>query len=333
MITVMFFDETKVFLKAGNGGDGCMSFLRQKYMPKGGPNGGNGGKGGDLILQADENVADLRNYHFKKHWKAKNGEPGRGSDQNGRGGDPCILKVPMGTEVREMDSGELICELLDHEQEVLLLEGGKGGRGNATFKSSINQTPRQFTEGKIGMEGEYKFTLKTIADIGLVGFPNAGKSTLLNVMSNATPKIDSYPFTTLVPTVGVIDYPDDFKTVTMADVPGLIEGAAENRGLGHRFLRHVERCRLILFLLDLAGTDGRSPVDDFLHLHKELEDYDERLIQKDFIIVGNKIDEESGQKNLDHFRTRFPDKEIFPISAILEDGLDELRDHLLAHFS
>ena len=171
----MFFDETKVFLKAGNGGDGCMSFLRQKYMPKGGPNGGNGGKGGDLILQADENVADLRNYHFKKHWKAKNGEPGRGSDQNGRGGDPCILKVPMGTEVREMDSGELICELLDHEQEVLLLEGGKGGRGNATFKSSINQTPRQFTEGKMGMEGEYKFTLKTIADIGLVGFPNAGK--------------------------------------------------------------------------------------------------------------------------------------------------------------
>ena len=165
-----------------------MSFLRQKYMPKGGPNGGNGGKGGDLLLQADENVADLRNYHFKKHWKAKNGEPGRGSDQNGKSGETCILKVPMGTEVREIESGELICELLDHEQEVLLLEGGKGGRGNATFKSSINQTPRQFTEGKLGMEGEYKFTLKTIADIGLVGFPNAGKSTLLNVMSNASPK-------------------------------------------------------------------------------------------------------------------------------------------------
>ena len=288
----MFFDETKVFLKAGNGGDGCMSFLRQKYMPKGGPNGGNGGKGGDLILQADENVADLRNYHFKKHWKAKNGEPGRGSDQNGRGGDPCILKVPMGTEVRELDSGELICELLDHEQEVLLLEGGKGGRGNATFKSSINQTPRQFTEGKIGMEGEYRFTLKTIADIGLVGFPNAGKSTLLNVMSNATPKIDSYPFTTLVPTVGVIDYPDDFKTLTMADVPGLIEGAAENRGLGHRFLRHVERCKLLLFLLDLAATDGRNPCDDFEHLQKELLEYDPALAEKPFLVVGNKIDEE-----------------------------------------
>ena len=329
----MFFDETKVFLKAGKGGDGCMSFLRQKYMPNGGPNGGNGGRGGEIILLADENVSDLRTFHFKSQWKAKNGEPGRGSDQNGRGGEACILKVPLGTEVRDLNSGEIICELLNHEQEILLLEGGKGGRGNATFKSSINQTPRQFTEGKPGMEGEYVFTLKTIADVGLVGFPNAGKSTLLNVLSNATPRIDSYPFTTLVPTVGVIDYPEDFKTVTMADVPGLIEGAAENRGLGHRFLRHVERCRLILFLLDLAGSDGRSPVDDFLHLQKELNDYDEKLIEKDFIIVGNKIDEDEGRKNLDLFRKRFPQNEIFPISAILEEGLDELRSHLLSHFS
>jgi len=329
----MFFDETKVFLKAGNGGDGCMSFLRQKYMPKGGPNGGNGGKGGDLILQADENVADLRNYHFKKHWKAKNGEPGRGSDQNGRGGDPCILKVPMGTEVRELDSGELICELLDHEQEVLLLEGGKGGRGNATFKSSINQTPRQFTEGKIGMEGEYRFTLKTIADIGLVGFPNAGKSTLLNVMSNATPKIDSYPFTTLVPTVGVIDYPDDFKTLTMADVPGLIEGAAENRGLGHRFLRHVERCKLLLFLLDLAATDGRNPCDDFEHLQKELLEYDPALAEKPFLVVGNKIDEEEADQYVKEFKKRFPKISILPISALLDDGLSELKKRLLEKLS
>ena len=329
----MFFDETKVFLKAGNGGDGCMSFLRQKYMPKGGPNGGNGGKGGDLILQADENVADLRNYHFKKHWKAKNGEPGRGSDQNGRGGDPCILKVPMGTEVREMDSGELICELLDHEQEVLLLEGGKGGRGNATFKSSINQTPRQFTEGKIGMEGEYKFTLKTIADIGLVGFPNAGKSTLLNVMSNATPKIDSYPFTTLVPTVGVIDYPDDFTTLTMADVPGLIEGAAENRGLGHRFLRHVERCKLLLFLLDLAATDGRNPCDDFEHLRKELVEYDPALGEKPFLVVGNKIDEENADQYVEEFKKRFPQIQLLSISALLDDGLPELKKRLLKKLS
>ena len=329
----MFFDETKVILKAGNGGDGCMSFLRQKYMPNGGPNGGNGGRGGEVILQADENVSDLRTFHFKKQWKAKNGEPGRGSDQNGRGGDPIILKVPLGTEVRDLDTGEIICELLEHEQEILLLEGGKGGRGNATFKSSINQTPRQFTEGKPGMEGEFVFTLKTIADVGLVGFPNAGKSTLLNVLSNATPRIDSYPFTTLVPTVGVIDYPEDFRTVTMADVPGLIEGAAENKGLGHRFLRHVERCRLILFLLDLAGTDGRTPIDDFLHLQKELQDYDERLVAKDFLVVGNKIDEEESTQNLELFRKRFPEIKILPISAILEDGLKELKAHLLSHFS
>jgi len=329
----MFYDETKVFLKAGNGGDGCMSFLRQKYMPNGGPNGGNGGKGGDLILQADENVADLRNYHFKKHWKAKNGEPGRGSDQNGKGGDTCILKVPMGTEVREIESGELICELLDHEQEVLLLEGGKGGRGNATFKSSINQTPRQFTEGKMGMEGEYKFTLKTIADIGLVGFPNAGKSTLLNVMSNASPKIDSYPFTTLVPTVGVIEYPDNFKTLTMADVPGLIEGAAENRGLGHRFLRHVERCKLLLFLLDLAATDERNPCDDFEHLRKELVEYDPKLGEKPFVVVGNKIDEENAAQYVNEFQKRFPEIELFAISALLEDGLPHLKKKLLENLS
>jgi GTP-binding protein len=325
----MFYDETKVFLKAGNGGDGCMSFLRQKYMPNGGPNGGNGGKGGDLILLADENVSDLRNYHFKKHWKAKNGDPGRGSDQNGRGGEPCVLKVPLGTEVRDMDSGELVCELLDHKQEILLLEGGKGGRGNTTFKSSINQTPRQFTEGKLGEEVEYKFTLKTIADIGLVGFPNAGKSTLLNILSNATPKIDSYPFTTLVPTVGVIDYKEDYKTLTMADVPGLIEGAAENRGLGHRFLRHVERCRLLLFLLDLAGTDGRNPCDDFEHLRKELLEYDPELDAKPFLVVGNKIDEDPANAYIAEFKKRFSEIELYPISALLEDGLPTLKDKLL----
>ena len=306
-----------------------MSFLRQKYMPKGGPNGGNGGTGGEVILCADENVSDLRTYHFKKQWKAKNGEPGRGSDQNGKGGEACVLKVPLGTEVRDLHSGEIICELLKHEQEILLLEGGKGGRGNATFKSSINQTPRQFTEGKPGDEGEFVFTLKTIADVGLVGFPNAGKSTLLNVLSNATPKIDSYPFTTLVPTVGVIEYPDDFKTITMADVPGLIEGAAQNRGLGHRFLRHVERCRLLLFLLDLSGVDDRHPVEDFEHLQKELHDYDPRLSEKPFLVVGNKIDEEHSINNLDDFKRSFPDVDVLCISAVLEEGLDELKSNLL----
>ena len=325
----MFYDETKVYLKAGDGGHGCMSFLRQKYMPAGGPDGGNGGRGGNVVLQADENVSDLRAFHFKKHWKAKNGQPGRGTDQNGRMGEGCLLKLPLGTQVRVSDEDDLFCELLAHGEEIVLLEGGKGGRGNATFKSSVNQTPRQTTEGKPGEDGDFVFTLKTIADVGLVGFPNAGKSTLLNVLSNASPKVDSYPFTTLVPSVGVVDYPDDFRSITMADVPGLIEGAAENRGLGHRFLRHVERCKLLLFLLDMAATDGRDPCDDFEHLRQELEGYDPEVAAKPFLVVGNKNDEEVAPENLARFKKRFPDIEPLSISAVLEDGLDEVRAELL----
>ena len=329
----MFYDETKVFLKAGDGGDGCMSFLRQKYMPNGGPNGGNGGRGGNILLQADENVADLRAYHFKKHWKARNGEPGRGSDQNGKGGESCLLKLPLGTEIRIEGQEEIFCELLTHGEELVLLEGGKGGRGNATFKSSVNQTPRQTTEGKPGLEENYIFTLKTIADVGLVGFPNAGKSTLLNMLSNATPKIASYPFTTLVPTVGVVDYPEEYRSITMADVPGLIEGAAENRGLGHRFLRHVERCHLLVFLIDLAATDGREPWEDFFHLRQELEDYDPKVAEKPFLLVGNKIDEKNAAENFKLCQKKFPEIPVLAISAILEEGLDKLRASMLEKIS
>ncbi len=329
----MFYDETKVYLKAGDGGDGCMSFLRQKYMPEGGPNGGNGGKGGDVLLLADENISDLRAFHFKKHWKAKNGEPGRGSDQNGKGGESCLLKLPLGTEVRIDGEEEIVCELLTHGEKILLLEGGKGGRGNTTFKSSVNQTPRQTTEGKDGCDENYVFTLKTIADVGLVGFPNAGKSTLLNALSNATPKIASYPFTTLVPTVGMIDYPEEYRTISMADVPGLIEGAAENRGLGHRFLRHIERCNLLIFLIDLSAVDGREPWDDFIHLRQELEDYDSKVAQKPFLLVGNKIDEENASQNLELARKKFPEIQLIPISAILENGLDQLRAKILKELS
>ncbi len=329
----MFYDETKVYLKAGDGGDGCMSFLRQKYMPEGGPNGGNGGSGGDVLLQADENVSDLRAFHFKKHWKAKNGEPGRGSDQNGKGGETCLLKLPLGTEIRLDGEDEILCELLKHGEEILILEGAKGGRGNATFKSSVNQTPRQTTEGKPGPEENYIFTLKTIADVGLVGFPNAGKSTLLNVLSNATPKIASYPFTTLVPTVGIINYPEEYRTISMADVPGLIEGAAENRGLGHRFLRHVERCNLLVFLIDLSAADGREPWEDFVHLRQELEDYDPQVAQKPFLLVGNKMDEENAPQNLKLCKSKFPDIEVLAISAILEEGLSNLRQKMLEQIS
>ena len=325
----MFYDRAKVKFKAGNGGHGCVSFRRLKYVPKGGPNGGNGGKGGDLRLLADENVSDLRDYHFKPGWKAKNGAPGEGSDKNGGAGEDCVLKVPLGTVVQALDSDEIVCELTEHGQEIVLLEGGKGGRGNATFKSSVNQTPRQFTEGKPGEEGEYVLTLKTIADVGLVGFPNAGKSTLLTVLSNATPKVDAYPFTTLFPTVGIIEYPEEYDRITMADVPGLIEGAAENRGLGHRFLRHVERCRLLLFLLDLAAIDERDPLEDFVRLRSELEQYDPEVAAKPALVVGKKIDEPTSAENLARFRAAHPDLPILPISAILEDGLPELKAELL----
>ena len=209
-----------------------------------------------------------------------------------------------------------------------MLEGGRGGRGNATFKSSVNQTPRQFTDGDPGQEGDYVFILKTIADVGLVGFPNAGKSTLLNTLSNASVKVDSYPFTTLFPTVGVVEYPEDYDRITMADVPGLIEGAAENRGLGHRFLRHVERCKIILILLDLASTDERDPLDDFLQLRTELDNYDPEVASKSFVVAGNKMDEPASAENLERFRKAHPEIPIYPISAILEEGLPELKADL-----
>jgi len=324
----MFYDQTKVILKAGKGGHGCVSFLRQKYIPNGGPNGGSGGKGGDIRILADVNVGDLRAFYFNPQWKAKNGGPGRGSDQNGKGGDDCIIKVPLGTVVQVRDSDEIVCELLEPDQEIMLLEGGRGGRGNATFKSSVNQTPRQFTDGDPGQEGDYVFILKTIADVGLVGFPNAGKSTLLNTLSNASVKVDSYPFTTLFPTVGVVEYPEDYDRITMADVPGLIEGAAENRGLGHRFLRHVERCKIILILLDLASTDERDPLEDFLQLRTELDNYDPEVAAKSFLVAGNKMDEPASAENLERFRTAYPEIPIYPISAILEEGLPELKEDL-----
>ena len=324
----MFYDQTKVILKAGKGGHGCVSFLRQKYMPNGGPNGGSGGKGGDLRIVADVNVGDLRAFHFNPQWKAKNGEPGRGGDQNGKGGEDCVIKVPPGTVVQLRDSDEIVCELLEPDQEIMLLEGGRGGRGNATFKSSVNQTPRQFTDGDPGQEGDYVFILKTIADVGLVGFPNAGKSTLLNTLSNASVKVDSYPFTTLFPTVGVVEYPEDYDRISMADVPGLIEGAAENRGLGHRFLRHVERCKIILILLDLASTDERDPLDDFLQLRTELDNYDPEVASKSFVVAGNKMDEPASAENLERFRKAHPEIPIYPISAILEEGLPDLKADL-----
>lgn len=324
----MFYDEVKVNLKAGDGGDGCFSFRRLKYEPKGGPDGGNGGRGGNVYIIGDTNVADLTDYYFKPGWKARNGEPGRGNDQHGAKGAHITLRLPVGTIVVDRETEEQVAEVMEHGDEVLLLEGGEGGKGNIQFKSSTNQAPRQFTLGKDGERGDFKFIIKTIADVGLIGFPNAGKSTLLNMVTNAHPKTGAYPFTTMFPTVGVLEYPDDYERITVADIPGLIEGASENRGLGHRFLKHVERCKVLLMMIDMQGTDGREPIADYRVLMNELKLYMPGLVRKPLLVCANKMDEPDAPENLKIFESKVKEA-VYPISCVSDEGFDALKAALL----
>lgn len=324
----MFYDEVNVTLKAGKGGDGCFSFRRAKYEPKGGPDGGDGGRGGNVYIVGDTNVADLTDYHFKPGWNAKNGETGRGSDQHGAKGKHLTLRLPIGTIVVDRDTGEAVAEVIEHGEEVLLLEGGEGGKGNAQFKSSTNQAPRQFTLGKPGEDGDFRLIIKTIADVGLIGYPNAGKSTLLNMLTNAHPKTGDYPFTTIFPTVGVLEYPEQYERITLADIPGLIEGASENKGLGHRFLKHVERCKVLLMMLDMQGTDGREPLADYRVLQKELKLYMPGLVRKPVLICANKMDEPEAAKHLAAFRKKVKEP-IFPVSCVSDEGFEALKETLL----
>lgn len=324
----MFYDEVNVNFKAGDGGDGCVSFRRGKYEPKGGPDGGNGGCGGAVYIVADTNVADLTDYHFKPNWKAKNGQPGRGSQQHGANGADIVLKVPEGTVIMDRSTDMFVAEVLVHGEPLLLLNGGQGGKGNEVFKSSTNQTPRQYTLGKPGEEGDFRLIVKTIADVGLVGFPNAGKSTLLNIITKAHPKTGSYPFTTLFPTVGVLEYPDQYERITLADIPGLIEGASENRGLGHRFLKHVERCKVLLILLDMEGTDGREPLADHRILLNELKLYKPALLKKPIFVAANKMDEPNASNNLKVLEKKLS-QQIYPISCVSDEGIDTLKEVLL----
>lgn len=325
----MFVDEITVHLRAGNGGHGCLSFRREKYIPRGGPDGGDGGRGGDVVLLCDENESDLTKYRFQPHWKAGTGHPGASRNKHGADGEPCVLHVPPGIQVIDPETDEIVAELTENGSRVTLLNGGKGGLGNLTFKSSVNQAPRKATPGREGEERSYRFVLKTIADVGLVGFPNAGKSSLTNRITHAHPKTAPYPFTTLHVNVGIIEYPT-FERVILADIPGLIEGAHENKGLGHRFLRHIERCRLLLFIIDMAGSEGRDPLKDYKHLLNELEQYSPVLLSKPRLIAANKMDLPEAEANLKAFVKKVKGAEVVPISCADASGLEALKDRLLA---
>jgi len=323
----MFIDEAKVILKSGDGGHGCVSFRREKFIPKGGPDGGNGGKGGDIVLLCDRNEGDLQAYRWQPHRSARNGTPGMGRQCAGPDGTDLIMPVPPGTQVLEEGTGRLVAELTEHGDRVVLLAGGKGGLGNMNFKSSVNQAPRRTTPGYPGEKGEFRLVLKTIADIGLVGYPNAGKSTLTNLLTAARPKTAPYPFTTLHVNVGVIEYADRFDRIVMADIPGLIEGAHDNRGLGHQFLRHIERCTLLVFIIDMAGSENRKPWDDFKVLERELRLYSQVLAGKPRVIVANKLDLPDAPKYLKEFQARVKER-VIPISCFSGDGLEDLRTQL-----
>ncbi|MDB5807157.1 MAG: GTP-binding protein [Betaproteobacteria bacterium] len=322
-----FIDEATIQIRAGDGGRGMASFRREKYVPEGGPDGGDGGRGGSIIAIADRNINTLIDFRFARIHKAKNGEPGRGADQYGRGAEDIVLRMPVGTMITELESGAVVADLARDGQEIVLAKGGQGGLGNIHFKSSTNRAPRQYTMGEEGEEKELKLELKVLADVGLLGMPNAGKSTFISAVSNARPKIADYPFTTLHPNLGVVRVSHE-KSFVIADIPGLIEGAAEGAGLGIQFLRHLQRTRLLLHIVDLAPFDNIDPVKEAKAIVKELKKYDESLFEKPRWLVLNKLDmvpEEERKKRVKDFIKRFGWKgPVFEISALTREGCDDL---------
>ena len=380
----MFVDEVKIYARAGHGGKGCVAFHREAFVPKGGPSGGNGGRGGSVILQADHDLNNLIAQYYQPRLVAPDGEHGLGKGMDGHAGKDLIVKVPCGTLVWQLtgsagilpatateknfegeeekpkfatsarkrplirsasgalaqeidlskeaasgksastDKGELIADLTQHGQQFILCQGGRGGLGNRNFATAARQTPRFAQPGEPGGEGDYLLELRIIAEVGLVGYPNAGKSTLLTAISKARPKVAPYPFTTLHPQIGIVEY-EDFHRLTVCDVPGLIEGAHQNVGLGHAFLRHIERCKILVLLLDMAGTDNRAPWDDYQQLLQELELYDPALLEKSRLVVANKIDEAVAGKNLTQFKKKIKKVSVLPISAAFGEGLGKFR--------
>jgi len=383
----MFVDEIKIYARAGHGGKGCVAFQREKYRPKGGPSGGNGGRGGDVILEADHDLNNLIAQYFQPRLIAQDGQGGLGKGMDGHAGKDLVVKVPCGTIVWKLPSepgsgegsdgvlankgtgwvtsssqrpmlrtsgsgramevdleteppaalaaagtklrGDLAADLVEHGQRFILCQGGRGGLGNRNFATAARQTPRFAQPGEPGGEGDFLFELRIMAEVGLVGYPNAGKSTLLTAISHARPKVAPYPFTTLHPQIGIVEYPD-FYRLTVCDVPGLIEGAHRNVGLGHEFLRHIERCKVLVLLLDMAGTDGRAPWDDFKSLLRELELYDPSLLDRSRIVVANKMDEPAAEENLQKFKRRVHKTPVLPMAAAFDQGIEEFRDTIRA---
>ncbi|MXV74863.1 GTPase ObgE [Candidatus Poribacteria bacterium] len=316
-------DTARIQVKAGNGGNGCISFRREKFVPRGGPDGGDGGNGGNVTLIATLGMSTLIDLHHNPRQVAENGGHGIGKKRDGADGVDCVVKVPAGTIVRDLDTAELLADLTDPDESVVVARGGIGGKGNARFKSSTFQAPRVAEKGEPGEEREISLEIKLIADIGLVGYPNAGKSTLLARTSAATPKIAAYPFTTLRPNLGVVRINRE-QNFVLADIPGLIEGAHQGAGLGHQFLRHIERTKMLIHVIDLSATDGRDPIKDYEQLNRELGHYNELLTKLPQIIALNKIDMPEAEANLERVQTYFGERKVFPISAITGDGVNPL---------
>lgn len=323
----MFVDKAKIYVKGGDGGDGLVAFRREKYVPEGGPAGGDGGRGGDVIFRVDEGLRTLMDFRYQRHFKADRGVKGRNKSQHGANAEHMIVRIPPGTVLIDDDTQEIIADMTRHGQQVVVARGGRGGRGNIRFATAANPAPELAENGEEGQERYIVMELKVMADVGLVGFPSVGKSTLLSVVSAAQPKIGAYHFTTITPNLGVVDVGDG-RSFVMADLPGLIEGASEGVGLGHEFLRHVERTRIIIHVVDMSGSEGRDPFEDWVKINDELRQYNAGLIERPQIVAANKMDMPESEANLAAFREKVselrPDLEIMPISSLTRQGVQEL---------
>lgn len=322
----MFVDEVEIKVEAGNGGDGCTAFRREKYIEQGGPYGGNGGHGGDIIFKVDQGLHTLLDLRYQKVLKAKKGENGRGKNQNGKGAEPLVIKVPQGTVVTDLETGLVLADLSKKDQEEVIAKGGRGGRGNTAFKTQTNTAPDYSENGEEGEKKTLKVEVKLLADVGLVGLPSVGKSTIISVISKSKPKIAAYHFTTLSPNLGVTKSTDG-RSFVVADLPGLIEGASHGEGLGDKFLRHIERTKVIAHVIDMSGSEMRNPYEDYLLINKELEEFNPKLLKKPQIIIANKMDLDGAKENIEEFKKKV-DAEIFEISAATHTGLQKVVDRL-----